>query len=156
MLYFYSKEIEDLLVLCSLLMKKNILEILKKNAMSSNVHQRHSAIIFKGSKILSIGVNKYVCDKFTVHAEIDALMLANFNKNISSVSDFDIIVIRLNIKGDSFIYSKPCGCCIEKLKRGGVNNIYYSDSNGEIVCENIKDITKSHISSAQRRNLNFK
>ena len=56
-----------------------------------------------------------------------------------------IIVIRWN--GHRFVNSKPCINCINFMKFVGIKEIYYSNNNGDIVSEKIKNITTSHKSS---------
>ena len=40
--------------------------------------------------------------------------------------------------------SKPCMNCIKIIKLFNMRNIYYSDLNGEIICEKVKNISSNH------------
>jgi deoxycytidylate deaminase len=85
-----------------------------------------------------------VGNEFTVHAEIDAFMTAQ-----KDVKGCDIIVIRLS-RENKLTYSRPCNCCIDKLKSGGINKVYYSEKDENISCEELQNMEKLHISSFQR------
>ncbi len=63
------------------------------------------------------------------------------NKNIN------IIVVRV-IHGNKLCNSRPCYNCLNMMKAVGINKIYYTTDNGDIICERIKDmvsIQASHV-----------
>lgn len=138
---------------CSRIYKfDNIINILKKNALNSALHYKHSACLLNKNKILAIGNNKYFKDilienqlvKLSIHAEIDALYKNKYSKNIKGL---DILIIRISDNSTNLKNSRPCNSCIEKLKQKGIRKVYYSNDNGEIVYEFIDNMPKIHNSS---------
>lgn len=132
----------------------NQIEVLKKRALNSELHYKHSACLLKGDKILKIGINKYFKTlvhnntnvKLSIHAEIDALF--KLDQRLLT-KGMDILIIRIG-KSDKLRNSRPCNSCIDKLQQKGIRKAYYSDGNGEIVCEFIDHMTKMHISSGNK------
>ena len=128
-----------------------VIDKLKKNALNSALHYKHSACILKNNKILSIGNNKYFKNisieneivKLSIHAEIDALF-KNYNKNVKGL---DILIIRVGDKSCNLKNSRPCNSCIEKLREKGIRKVYYSNDKGNIVYEFIENMPKLHDSS---------
>jgi cytidine deaminase len=91
--------------------------------------------------ILSIGINYYPIknsneqNKKTIHAECDAI---NKLPNVRKKQVINILVIRLS-KNNKLGMSQPCNSCVKMLsnipqKKGyNIKNIYYSDSNNNII-----------------------
>ena len=127
------------------------LETLKRITKNSNVSYRHGACLIKGDKIISFGVNKYFSKiyyktqdrKFTIHAEIDAILKLD-SKELKGT---DILIIRVS-NCDNLCNSRPCNSCIDKLKKKGIRKAYYSNSDGKIVYEFVDTMPKLHTSSA--------
>lgn len=130
----------------------------------------HIACIFRGKisnikknlNILSYGINKYSDSdgkKPSIHAEHDAISKLIPLKKKKKLESIDLLVIRV-----SRIYniqmSKPCYNCIQTMKilpeKKGykINNIYYSNNDGEIVKTNLKCLENSeyHYSKFYNRN----
>ena len=129
--------------------KNKLIEFAKK----SNVNQKHSAALIKGDCIYEIGINKYCTNKklSTVHAEMDVLF--SFKSKYKKMSEtVDIIIIRLNNSCNNINLknSRPCNRCIEILQEYNIRRVYYSNEMGEIICENLKEMLKIHISSGYR------
>lgn len=111
-----------------------------KMANKSKCCSRHGSIIYQGSRLLSVGYNKYKnspmnldWDYWSLHAEIDAMNKIKHydNNNIS------LLVVRINKKG-KLMSSRPCENCIERLKnKFNIHKIFYSTTAGEIVMERI-------------------
>lgn len=84
------------------------------------------------------------------HAEINAIKKLRRRKISKKLIGIDLLVVRLNRSG-KLSNSKPCGDCISKLKylpyNVGyyINNIYYSDNNGNIIKTNIKTLEKDEL-----------
>lgn len=78
----------------------------------------------------------------STHAEIDAYSKIKNYKNISK--KLDLFVIRIT-KGGKLAESRPCSHCIEILSKSRLNivNVYYSTSDGTIVCESFKNLTSN-------------
>lgn len=99
--------------------------------MLSSEKMKHGAVIVKGGRVMSVGVNKFrnhpmiiqpeiiktVC---SVHAEVDALRKAR------DVRGATIYVARVNSRGVSRM-SRPCNHCYMALKDAGISNIVYTD-----------------------------
>ena len=110
----------------------------------------------KKTKILSFGVNQSSnsdCITAEIHAEQDAinkLKPLKYKKNLESIN---ILVIRLSSK-NKLQSSKPCANCIESMKNNPtkkgykIQNVYYSDSEGNIIKTNLVslDNEEKHIS----------
>lgn len=112
------------------------LSLLVKMAQGSALQKRHGACIFSRDKILSLGVNKQVCD-WSIHAEIDAVFEAkSSHKTFKGLSfkGLDIFIIRIG-KNYALRNSRPCQACISKLKEYKLRKAYYSNEKGEIVYE---------------------
>ena len=142
----------------------NLIELLKKEALKSNVHFKHSAAFIKkkGKQIIEIGYNQYNFfsqkksktipidyTRYTKHAE-QHLSLKMIKKNGSNTSiSLDIIIIRIN-KNNKLRYSRPCNNCIEYLRNLGysINNVYYSTNDETIVYEKLYEMEKKHTSKA--------
>lgn len=114
--------------------------LIKKFFNESNISY-HIACIFNGNNILSYGINKYYINNTfgTTHAEFNALNnLYNKSKNKKHLKNIDLLVIRMTLRG-KLCLSKPCLNCILNMinlpKKKGyiIKNIYYSDSNGNII-----------------------
>jgi hypothetical protein len=113
-----------------------------------------SRVFYKGkgtmkkARILSFGVNQLGDINGNtpgIHAEEDALsklMPLKYKKRLESIN---ILVIRLSPKNKLQI-SKPCSNCIKLLsiipKKKGykIENIYYSDADGNIVKTNLQTL----------------
>jgi len=129
----------------------------------------HIACIFQGKvnnmknlNVLSFGINKYSDSdgkKPSIHAEYDAISKLLPLKKKKKLESIDILVIRVS-RINNIQMSKPCYNCIQIMKilpeKKGykINNIYYSDNNGEIIKTNIKclDSTEYHFSKYYNRN----
>ncbi len=105
----------------TLIQNTKIPEYVSKIRITEN---RHYAFLIYRNNIFSTGMNSYIQDKTctTVHAELNAL-----SKLTQSRKKYDIIVVKLNKKGD-FGYAKPCEHCIQVLSNSDIQikNVYYS------------------------------
>jgi cytidine deaminase len=115
----------------------------------------------KKARILSFGVNRMgdVNGKTPgVHAECDAISKLMPLKNKRKLESINLLVIRLTTK-NKIQSSKPCHNCIETMKilpqKKGykLENIYYSDENGNIIKTNLNklDTEEKHYSKYFRR-----
>ena len=115
----------------------------------------------KKVRILSFGVNQMGDSDGKVpgiHAECNALSKLMPLKNKKRLENINLLVIRLSSK-NKIQSSKPCINCIEAMKimpqRKGykIENIYYSDADGNIVKTNLKtlDSEEKHLSKYFRR-----
>ena len=84
-------------------------------------------------------------------------------KIIHKFSKISLVVIKFNSKEDKnniinhnkcMGLSKPCTNCIKVMKLFNMRDVYYSDIDGEIVCEKIKNISSSHKSQMFKHIIN--
>jgi len=118
-------------------MINSILKTAIKQAERSNFKHRHGCVVFKGSKIISIGFNeirhcwkldkKYKRWVNSLHAEQKAIIFSNCNLKRSS-----LLVVRIN-KNGKLVNSKPCNLCLGIINDVGISNVYFSDNSGEII-----------------------
>jgi deoxycytidylate deaminase len=126
---------------------------LKVVAKSSFVYFKHSACLLKGGKVYAVGKNRYFDRvyqihkniKFTVHAEIDAIM--SYPKH--ELKGMDILIIRVK-KDGSLGDSRPCNSCIDKMRKAGIRRAYYSTRDGDLSCELVSEMELSYETSAMR------
>ena len=121
--------------------------ILKKaieNAEKSQMYPyRIGCVIFRGKKILSCGYNQVrtsskIPDKYkkyieALHAEQHAVMQI---KNKEVLFGASILVIRISRAG-KLTMGKQCENCMKTIRHFNFKEIYYSNSNGEIILEKV-------------------
>lgn len=104
-----------------------------EEAKKSTFIPKVGAVIFNKGEFISFGHNyanrsikkhhpKYRKSKYSLHAEVNAIIKAKTDLNGKS-----ILVIRINNK-DQFRLARPCKHCMEYLKYAGIKNCYYSIS----------------------------
>ena len=108
-----------------------------------------------GMKNVSFGMNETNKWNYmpTTHAEVSAYMKIKGYKNIKN--KLDLFVIRIT-KGGKLSESRPCFHCIDILHKSHLNivNVYYSTTEGTIVCEKFKNMILHkhiHISKGYKR-----
>jgi len=115
----------------------------------------------KKARILSFGVNQMgdsAGKNPGIHAECDALTKLMPLKNKKRLEPINLLVVRFSPK-NKIQSSKPCYNCIETMKNYPkkigykIENIYYSDSDGNIIKTNLKilDTEEKHYSKYFRR-----
>ena len=53
-------------------------------------------------------------------------------------------ILTIRVKNNKIVMGKPCINCIEYMKSLGIKNIHYSDKDGNIITQKLKDITTTH------------
>ncbi len=105
----------------------------------SNVNNSHIAFLVKKNKIIRIGWNRkrthpeiskhpYHDGYVGTHAELDVIL----KSGLDNLEDHSIIVLRIDRNG-KLNNSKPCLGCRSVLNQFNVKNIFYSNSEGNIV-----------------------
>lgn len=130
-----------------------LVQFLKKIALNSIVYYKHAAALICGDTVYSSGANKYIKQiknnnqayNRTMHAEITVFEKLQKKK----VRGMDLLVIRIN-KHSILRNSRPCNQCIDKLRKIGIRKVYYSNENGDIVCEFVEQMEKTHVSSGTK------
>lgn len=97
----------------------------------------------------------------SMHAEMMVLSFAFRNKSLPGPGGrprlhriknrnrkLDLYVVRLGC-GEELVCSKPCGACIQALKRTGVKRVFYSVNGGGMCMEKVCDMTSNHVSFFQ-------
>ncbi len=99
-------------------------------ASQSECRMKHGAVIVRGGRVLSTGVNKernhpmivsseHIKTHCSVHAEVDAI------KRAGDVRGATIYVARVNRRGQER-NSRPCWRCYEEIKQSGIKKIIYT------------------------------
>ena len=97
--------------------------------LSRHTKYRLGASLFRGSRLVSTGVNQIKTHTKSphsyrmIHAEIDALLRAE----PETVSGSTLFVVRI-LKNLRFASSKPCDCCWEMASSLGVRRVVYFDN----------------------------
>lgn len=109
---------------------RSLLRLAMRVAESSECTTKHGAVLVKGGRVLSLGVNRWrnhpsVCTKDTVrencsvHAEVDAL------SRVTDSRGAVLYIARVGRKGLPLL-SKPCPRCYDRLEKAGVKRIVYT------------------------------
>ena len=104
-----------------------------------NVNNSHIAFLIKKNKIVKIGWNRkrthpeiskhpYHDGYVGTHAELDVIL----KSGLDDLEDYSMIVLRVDRKG-KLANSKPCPGCSSVLNQFNVKNIFYSNTEGNIV-----------------------
>jgi tRNA(Arg) A34 adenosine deaminase TadA len=103
-----------------------------------NVNNSHVAFLVKKNKIVKIGWNRkrthpeiskhpYHDGYVGTHAELDVIL----KSGLEDLNDHSMIVLRVDRKG-RLANSKPCPGCLSLLKSYNVDEVFYSDTEGNI------------------------
>lgn len=114
--------------------ERGFLDLAVKMAESSDVDNRHGAVVVQGGRVLALGVNKWrnrdmrwdnEKDTFkpilTVHAEMDAL------SRVDNPKGSVLYIARVNERGEERM-SRPCRHCMKELVKLGVKRVIYTVS----------------------------
>ena len=116
----------------------NFINIAIKVSQLSNHKFKIGAVISKGRRIISFGINKYKSHPkqinphtkqqgTSIHAELDALIRAPY----PLINNSSIYIARLLRNGETG-YCRPCSSCIILLKQYGIKKMIYTLENDEI------------------------
>lgn len=111
---------------------RSFLDLALKIAETSDCNSKHGAVIVKGGRVMSVGVNKFRNDPafvpsdvkngrgtiFSIHAEEFALSRAG------DVKGAVMYIARLSKRGPAF--SRPCNHCAKKLIKAGIKTVVYT------------------------------
>lgn len=112
--------------------QKYYFEIASNIAKSSNMFQKHGAVIVYKKTIIGTGYNSYSYSNrmnFSMHAEIVAInnVIKNYNKDILKESKLYIVRIAPESKSKYVLkYSKPCLNCQKYINKFNIKKIFYS------------------------------
>lgn len=110
---------------------RSYLSLALNAAQSSECRMKHGAVVVKGGRVISIGINKnrnhptivsseHIKDYCSVHAEADAL------RKIRDAKGATLYVARANKRGQERL-SRPCNRCYKLIVNAGINKIVYTD-----------------------------
>jgi len=91
---------------------------------------KHGAVIVKGGRVISIGINKnrnhptvvsseHIKTHCSVHAEVDAL------RKVRNAKGATIYVARVNKRGQDRL-SRPCDRCHTAIREAGIRKVVYT------------------------------
>lgn len=112
--------------------QKSFLSLAAKVAESGNMSYKHGAVIVKGGRVVSVGINKWRISpemaskekeynpNMTYHAEADAISRVS-----GDLSGAVIFVARINKKG-LWSFSRPCNRCMKLINSAGIKKIIYT------------------------------
>lgn len=100
-------------------------------AQSSECSFRHGAVVVKGGRVVSTGINRFknhplsvspehIKSHCSVHAEVDAL------RKLKDAKGATIYVARIGRRGDKML-SRPCNMCYIAIRDAGVAKIVYTN-----------------------------
>jgi len=114
--------------------EEKFIKLASKVAQLSEHNMRIGAVIAKGSRVFSFGINKYkshpkqinphTLTTGLIHAELDAII--NSRTNIEGAT---IYIVRLFKTGEQAM-AKPCKSCSKLLILYGIRKIVYSVAGG--------------------------
>lgn len=114
-------------------------ELIESHPYRDEVLSIHAAVIVRGGKILSSGVNKPKRNMFVdiyahhpkcvVHAECDAVLKARRKIDLRGAKMY---VARMLKKNGAIAMSRPCPSCQKILKSYGIKRVYYTTHDGNV------------------------
>lgn len=151
-------------------LSNNLLDSMVKCALGSlNSTFTHVASLVRGHSLFSMSTNclRSACTRncsgrstrCSFHAEANAIHKLASHKGTKNNKSFDLVVIRVSPTG-VIGNSKPCFQCIQQImkSRFNISKIYYSDANGDIICESINKLLQTdtiHIAHGLRLKLGY-
>ena len=111
--------------------QRSFLNLALRLAETSDLPQKHGAVIVKAGSVLSMGVNKWRNKELTntakeynpyltYHAEVDAISNAG-----SDLNGATIFIARIGKDGCEK-FSRPCQRCTQSLKAAGIKKVIYT------------------------------
>ena len=102
-----------------------------EEAVRSDIHFQHGAVLIKNNRIISTGYNRYSGHKLhhllTIHAEMNAIQ----NAGKQDIENAKMYVIRLSqLTDDGLGSSCPCTKCTKFMKLHKIQKVVYSTGEG--------------------------
>ena len=102
-----------------------------EEAVRSDIHFQHGAVLIKNNRIISTGYNRYSGRKLhhlrTIHAEMNAIQ----NAGKQDIENATMYVIRLSqLTDDGLGSSCPCTKCTKFMKLHKIQKVVYSTGEG--------------------------
>lgn len=121
--------------------QRSFLDLATKIAETSEVRRQHGAVVVRGGRVLSVGVNRWrnrntmtagVTEAYdssiSTHAEADAL------SRVSDPMGATIYIARIDVQGRPR-FSRPCENCAKLLEEAGVKRVIYTTDQHTVVNE---------------------
>ena len=115
--------------------RNDIIELAISQARKSPMKHRHGSVIWKSNQIIGAGYNwpggqvpSGGWRRYSIHSERDALKGIRLERLYGA----SLICVRLSRSKEQLSWSKPCDGCVKLLKRRGLRNIFWFDSNGTL------------------------
>lgn len=108
--------------------ERSFLDLAVKVSETSDVNQKHGAVLVKNGRVLALGVNKWrnrdlrqdnYQPVLTTHAEIDALA------RVADASGAILYIARTSEKGINQ-FSRPCFRCMKTIADKGIKRVVYT------------------------------
>lgn len=108
---------------------------LRLTSRSKMPEHRHAAVLIRGGKVISFGVNKSKAGVFADrvyglkgwHSEADCLLSIHRDK----IKDAVLYIAGVTKTG-RLANSKPCPCCQQFISKFDLKGVYYSDEQGNV------------------------
>ena len=105
------------------------IELAKKIASSGECKKRHGAVLVKGGRCISLGLNRYRNDQEYFFMAREARSYHAEEACLRGIGDraegATIYVARISRAGDE-VMSKPCDNCMDIIKRAGIKRVVYT------------------------------
>lgn len=109
---------------------RSFLRLAARVAGASEMKQKHGAVIVKGGRVMSVGINKWRNDPENIesekarsscstHAEVDAL------SRVNNPSGATLYIARVNRSGKSLL-SAPCENCWVAIRNSGIRKVVFT------------------------------
>lgn len=97
---------------------------------------KHAAILIKGGKMISLGINKSKAGVFADpvygpkewHSEADCLLSVRKEETKNA-----ILYVAGVTKTNRLLNSKPCNCCQAFIKKFELKAVYFCNEKGEVI-----------------------
>lgn len=106
------------------------LERARRMAMKSNMAHRHGCVIVLDDEVIATGYNHFFthyCHKFSIHAEVDALMKVKKRwRHLLPTCELYVVRVGPPSMDCCFKYSRPCDECTRCITKMGLRKVFYS------------------------------
>lgn len=121
-----------------------LLDVARKTAQNSegvgpNFNYKVGAILFKKKRLLKAKSNSYKTHPslrhFTPFPHLHAESACIFSNGLDNCSGLNLLVVRVRQPNNQLTMAKPCKVCTALISDVGINKVWYSNWNGELICE---------------------
>lgn len=121
----------------------------------SPMRNKHVCFVVKNRCILTMAVNDYAMQEWSIHAEESALFDGLLDGKFKGANIF-VFRYKKDVDGRWTVEnSRPCKNCVKVIKRAGIKKVYYSvktmDGRRGIEVIKVKDLISTFMSTGQIR-----